>query len=117
MEPVNLQGAVITADAMSSQSEFVSFLVNVKQCNYILVLNPRYKKLSELIKTLFELDPYELKEESIETMAQWNSQTIPEQDKETGRPEIQSIKVLPASLLGREHLKNWAGLEEGVSLR
>lgn len=113
LEPVNLHGAVVTADATNAQSEFVSFLVNVKECDYLLVLNSRYKKLHEFIKTLFELDPNALKEQTLKDLAKLEPQPVPTQYKEPGQIEIRSIKVLPASLLGQEFLKNWAGLEEG----
>ncbi len=113
LEPVDLQGAVVTADAMNAQTDFVSFLVNEKKCDYLLALKGNHKRLNELIKTLFELEPNDLQRRTLKGIAQWHSKTAQKQDKGHGRTEIRSVRVLPACLLGEEFLKEWAGLEDG----
>ena len=50
----NLEGVVVTADAMHTQTEFAKFLVDEKKADYVLVVKENQPRLKEEIAEWFE---------------------------------------------------------------
>jgi len=56
LDPVDLEGRVVTADAMHAQKDHASYLVEQKKADYLFTVKANQKTLLEDIKMLGEDD-------------------------------------------------------------
>jgi predicted transposase YbfD/YdcC len=52
LEPLNLKGKVVTADAMHTQTELARFVVEEKQADYLFTVKDNQSTLKDDIQTL-----------------------------------------------------------------
>ena len=52
LEPLDIQGAVVTADAMHTQKNTATFIVNEKKADYFFTVKDNQETLNNDIKTL-----------------------------------------------------------------
>lgn len=100
---LDLHGAIVTGDAMHCQRKFVRAVMEDARADYCLALKSNQGNLAKSSKKLFEENSVTL---FVET-----------ENKEHGRIERRRIEVLPASLLPKEILKDWYGLEMGCIVK
>ena len=100
---LDLQGTIVTGDAMHCQRKFVTMLMNEARADYCLAVKQNQGKLCKEIELCFSQTPVELHHETVEIGH--------------GRRERRLIVVLPGELLPKELLKVWFGLKEGCIVR
>ncbi|MFC8015757.1 ISAs1 family transposase [Streptomyces cinereoruber] len=84
LEPFDLTGTVVTADALHTQREHAKWLVEAKNAHYLLVVKGNQPKLHAAIRTL-----------------PWKEMTARRYDRERGRRETRSVRTLTITGLGR----------------
>ena len=108
LEPYELEGALITADALFSKQKMFEAIVN-KQADYCIPVKDNAKAVSRAIDAAFTA--------ALNTEDDKQSVNIKHLALETeldhGRIEERVVDVLPASLLPRKMLDRWVGLEDG----
>lgn len=97
---LEIENAVVTADALNTQKKFAEVLVEGK-ADYCLAVKENHKKLYETIRALFN-DPDNLRKENKSV------------DCEHGRIEERTIEVMNPKFLGRRLLEQWPGLKTGA---
>ena len=100
---LDLQGTIVTGDAMHCQRKFVTMLMNEARADYCLAVKQNQGKLCKEIELCFSQTPVEHHHETKEVGH--------------GRKERRLIEVLPGELLPKELLKVWLGLKEGCIVR
>jgi DDE_Tnp_1-associated/Druantia protein DruA/Transposase DDE domain len=58
LAPMDLEGRCITADALHTQRDLASFLVEEKRADYLLVVKDNQPTLRQDIRTLLDLEPF-----------------------------------------------------------
>ncbi len=101
IDKVDIRGGIVTVDSLNSTSELAKKIVD-KEADYCFMIKGNRKATYTDIKEKFECDKY-TDEMSIE----------PSCEKAHGRIEERTVRVLPATLLEEDTLKNWKGLEYG----
>ena len=108
LEPYELEGALITADALFSKQKMFEAIVN-KQADYCIPVKDNAKAVSRAIDAAFTA--------ALNTEDDKQSVNIKHLALETeldhGRIEERVVDVLPASLLPQKMLDRWVGLEDG----
>lgn len=108
IEALNVQGAVITCDALNTQTQFADTVL-AKGADYCFALKCNQKLLHDAVKEWFD--------------SKVGAKMVKAQtslDADHGRIERRSVQVLPASVLKStypELLEKWSGLEEGSIVR
>lgn len=101
LRKLNLKGAVVTADAMSCQVEFVNAVIS-KGADYCLSLKGNQNKSFDEIRYIFNST---------------NSDQIikyePEVEKDHGRIEQYKVSIIRGSLLSPVIKEKWLGIEGG----
>ena len=97
-------GDLLTADAMNTQRKVTEFL-HQRKALYCLVLKENNPKLSKEVRYLFKA----AEESRIRTARSF--------DCDHGRIEERTVSVLPANLLSKRFLEEWAGLEGGCVIK
>ena len=98
---LNLQGCVVTADALNTQRNFADSLVRAG-ADYCLAVKGNQKNLYYDTRLAF-LDKAETR-----TKVLYENSGLAH-----GRIETRSVRVLPGTVLGKSHTNLWTGLEEG----
>ena len=107
-EHFDLEGTLVTADALFSKQKMFEAIVN-KQADYCIPVKDNAKAVSRAIDAAFTA--------ALNTEDDKQSVNIKHLALETeldhGRIEERVVDVLPASLLPRKMLDRWVGLEDG----
>lgn len=103
VEVLDLQGTIVTGDAMHCQRKFVKTLMNEARADYCLAVKQNQGNLCKEIELCFSRTPVELHHET--------------EDVGHGRRERRLIEVLPGNLLPKGLFKIWFGLEQGCIVR
>lgn len=103
LEVLDLQGTIVTGDAMHCQRKFVKTLMNEARADYCFAVKQNQGKLCKEIELCFSQTPVELHHETEEVGH--------------GRRERRLVEVLPGNLLPKELLKVWFGVEQGCIVR
>lgn len=101
---LDLDGTVVTADALNTQTSFVDTLI-VRGADYCLALKENHKTLFIDCQLAF-LDPTEKRTRNAEKV-----ELAPE------RIETRTISVLPGTAVDKKHFATWIGLEEGTIVK
>jgi len=101
IDKVDIRGGIITVDSFNSTAELANKIVD-KEADYCFMIKGNRKTTYKDIKEKFESDKY------IDQMA-----VEPSREKGHGRIEERTVRVLPATLLEEDTIKNWKGLEHG----
>jgi predicted transposase YbfD/YdcC len=103
LDLLDLQGSVVTIDAMGCQKEIAKKIVE-SQANYILGLKENHPKLLEEVRSLFNDQHAEGRPQN-EVMKHSVNENLGH-----GRLETRTCRVLPATLLPQAILDEWEGL-------
>lgn len=101
IDKIDIRGGIVTVDSLNSTSELANKIVD-KEADYCFMIKRNRKATYEDIKEKFEDNKY-TDQMSVE----------PSLDKAHGRIEERTVRVLPATLLEKDTLKHWKGLEHG----
>ncbi len=97
---LDIQGAIVTADALNTQTEFAAKII-AEKADYCLALKANQDLTYEQVRGFFELGTHDYKTA--------RPSVTDQSDKITKR----KTRVLPGSLLPKEIRDKWVGLEEG----
>ena len=99
---LNLQGAIVTCDAMNTQKKFCAEIID-KGADYSMALKRNHGFLYDEVEAWFRTDKVN------------DAAVFQDVSAGHGRIETRTVKVLPSSVLefNRENLKDWMGLEDG----
>jgi len=98
-EELEVEGAVVTVDALNTQKNFAKLLIE-KKADYCLAVKENHKKLYDTIRALFN------EEETVR-------KSVKSIDCQHGRIEERTVRVMSPRLLGKRLLSQWPGLENG----
>lgn len=110
LEVLELSGCIITIDAMGTQTEIASRIID-KQADYVLALKANHPTLYQQVKTWFE---------QAQTQNFLGVEVSFERQVEKGhhRLEIRSCWSVPIAALGKLHQQaQWAGLKSVVMVK
>lgn len=105
VKSLDLNGAVVTCDAMNTQRKFAQFLIEKKRCDYCFAVKCNHEELHTHVKGWFET-----------RQGQEEAKCHFREENGHGRFEEREIRVLPASLMKtytQDILDKWVGLEDG----
>ena len=100
IDTLDIQGAIVTADALNTQAEFASKIISGK-ADYCLALKANQDLTYEQVRGFFELGAHQYKT------------ARPSITDQSGKITKRKTRVLPGSLLPKEIRNKWVGLEEG----
>lgn len=103
-EMLDLDGTVVTADALNTQTKFAKTLID-RGADYCLALKDNHKTLFIDCQLAF-LDPTEQRTQIAEKV-----------ELDHGRIETRTISVLPGTAVDKKHFASWIGLEEGTIVK
>lgn len=108
IESLNIEGAVVTCDALNTQTKLIEKIVQ-KGADYCVAVKDNQPSLFEHIKAWFRTEQSSLLKDN---------QSI---DSGHGRIESRRIQVLPGSLMEepiyQDILKKWPGLDDGCMIK
>lgn len=108
IESLNIEGAVVTCDALNTQTKLIEKIVQ-KGADYCVAVKDNQPSLFEHIKAWFRTE---------QSSIQKDNQTI---DSGHGCIETRRIQVLPGSLMDepiyQDILKKWQGLDDGCMIK
>lgn len=101
MYQLDIQGSIVTADAMHANTGFVQAVLD-GNADYCIGLKGNQKTSEESIRMLFNSE-------------RWSQYAVAEEqlDHGHGRYETRSIRVLPGELVDVDILEKWPGLKDG----
>ena len=97
---LDIQGAIVTADALNTQTEFAAKII-AEKADYCLALKANQDLTYEQVRGFFELGTHDYKT------------ARPSVTDQSGNITKRKTRVLPGSLLPKEIRDKWVGLEEG----
>lgn len=97
---LDIQGAIVTADALNTQTEFAAKII-AEKADYCLALKANQDLTYEQVRGFFELGTHDYKT------------ARPSVTDQSGKITKRKTRVLPGSLLPKEIRDKWVGLEEG----